>query len=103
MKARASDNRDNMGPFRIPLWAFLIAMLCWHAGGWDGSEAGASESRDDADSGSGAGGHTGVFAVVRCSGVGLVGERGTGVPNASIAEISIEMDFSMSITLEYAE
>ncbi len=68
---------------------------------WEGSDA-ASE-RDDVDSGSGTGGHQGVFAVVRCSGVGLVGERGTGMPNASIAELSIEIDFSMSITFEYSE
>ena len=40
--------------------------------------------------------------VVRLADVGLVGERGTGVPNATISEVSVELDVSLTLTLEFS-
>lgn len=40
--------------------------------------------------------------VVRLSEVGLIGEKGTKVPNASIAEISLELELSLTFTFDYS-
>ncbi len=39
--------------------------------------------------------------VVRLSEVGLIGEKGTKVPNASIAEISVEVELCLTFNFEY--
>lgn len=67
----------------------------WEGGTERGSEAGL-------DSVSGSGGHRkGLFVVVRLSEVGLIGEKGTKVPNASIAEISVEVELCLTFNFEY--
>lgn len=40
--------------------------------------------------------------VVRLSEVGLIGEKGTKVPNASIAEISIEAEVLLTFSFEFS-
>lgn len=39
--------------------------------------------------------------VIRLSEVGLIGEKGTKVPNASIAEISVEVELCLTFNFEY--
>ena len=54
------------------------------------------------DSASGSGGNRkGLFVVVRLSEVGLIGEKGTKVPNASIAEISVEVELCLTFKFEF--
>ena len=54
------------------------------------------------DSTSGGGGsRKGLFVVVRLSDVGLIGEKGTKVPNASIAEISVEVELCLTFSFEF--
>ena len=60
-----------------------------------GSEAGL-----DSASGSAAN-RKGLFLVVRLSEVGLIGEKGTKVPNASIAEISVEVELLLTFKFEF--
>lgn len=40
--------------------------------------------------------------VLRLSDVGLVGERGSKVPNASIGELSLEIEVALALDFEYA-
>ncbi|KAL0041621.1 hypothetical protein WJX79_009772 [Trebouxia sp. C0005] len=67
---------------------------------WEGATDRGSEA--GLDSVSGSGGHRkGLFVVVRLSEVGLIGEKGTKVPNASIAEISVEVELCLTFNFEY--
>lgn len=72
------------------------------AGGefWEGSTERGSEAGVDSASGSG-GNRKGLFVVVRLSEVGLIGEKGTKVPNASIAEISVEVELCLTFKFEF--
>lgn len=67
---------------------------------WEGSTEKGSEAGLDSVSGSG-GNRKGLFVVVRLSEVGLIGEKGTKVPNASIAEISVEIELTLTFNFEY--
>ena len=49
-----------------------------------------------------ASGRAGLWVVLRLSDVGLVGERGSKVPNASIGELSLEVEVALALTFEYA-
>lgn len=49
-----------------------------------------------------ASGRAGLWVVLRLSDVGLVGERGSKVPNASIGELSLEVEIALALTFEYA-
>ena len=40
--------------------------------------------------------------VLRLSDVGLVGERGSKVPNASIGELSLEIEVALALSFEFA-
>ena len=44
----------------------------------------------------------GLLVVVRLSEVGLIGEKGTKVPNTSIAEISLEVELSLTFKFDYS-
>lgn len=48
-----------------------------------------------------AAGRAGVFVVLRLEDVSLVGERGTKIPNATIREIDVELEFKMQLIFEY--
>ena len=80
----------------LQLWALIASGTeFWEGATERGSEAGL-------DSVSGSGGHRkGLFVVVRLSEVGLSGEKGTKVPNASIAEISVEVELCLTFNFEY--
>jgi hypothetical protein len=47
-------------------------------------------------------GRAGLWVVLRLSDVGLVGERGSKVPNASIGELSLEIEVALALDFEYA-
>ena len=47
-------------------------------------------------------GRAGLWVVLRLSSVGLVGERGSKVPNASIGELSLEIEVALALDFEYA-
>ena len=53
--------------------------------------------------GSSAGGTSrqGLFVVVRLCEVSLIGEKGSRVPNAAIAEISVEIELALTLSLAY--
>ena len=40
--------------------------------------------------------------LCRCQDVGLLGERGSKVPNATIGQLSIEVEVAMTLNLEYS-
>ena len=40
--------------------------------------------------------------MVRCQDVGLLGERGSKVPNATIGQLSIEVELQLTLSLEYS-
>jgi hypothetical protein len=44
----------------------------------------------------------GLWVVLRLSNVSLVGERGSKVPNASIGELSLEIEVTLALDFEYA-
>ena len=67
---------------------------------WEGATERGSDTGLDSVSGSG-GSRKGMFVVVRLSEVGLIGEKGTKVPNASIAEISVEIELNLTFKFEY--
>ena len=39
-----------------------------------------------------------MLVAVRCAEVALVGERGTKVPNFAVAELSLELEFQLSLS-----
>ena len=43
-----------------------------------------------------------MWCVIRCQDVGLLGERGSKVPNASIGQLSIEMELQLTLALEFS-
>lgn len=45
---------------------------------------------------------TGLLVVVRLEEVGLVGEKGSKVPSASFAEISIELELQLTLAFEFS-
>ena len=49
-----------------------------------------------------ASGRAGLWVVLRLSDVGLVGERGSKVPNASIGELSLEIEVALALSFEFA-
>ena len=49
-----------------------------------------------------ASGRAGLWAVLRLSEVGLVGERGSKVPNASIGELSLEIEVALALDFEFS-
>lgn len=76
---------------------------------WAGAEvkgeAGAADRLSEgaeAASTSGASGRSGMWIVVRCSEVGLLGERGSKVPSAAIGELSLEIELSLALDFEYS-
>lgn len=67
---------------------------------WDAA-ASTAESTEGGDTASASTSRRGLFAVVRCQDVALLGERGTKVPNASIEQLSLEIEVAMTLNLEY--
>ena len=49
-----------------------------------------------------ASGRAGLWVVLRLSEVGLVGERGSKVPNASIGELSLEIEVALALDFEFS-
>ena len=81
----------------------LEAVVCCEPGesaadGWDRA-SGAGSAPDTASQ---AAGRRGLWAVIRCQDVGLLGERGSKVPNASIGQLSIEVEVALTLHLEYS-
>ena len=67
------------------------------------ARTGTSQNSGAMDSAStSASGRAGLWVVLRLSDVGLVGERGSKVPNASIGELSLEIEVALALTFEYA-
>ncbi len=94
--ANGPNSLNRYADLPFTTWVFDASGTEFWEGGTDrGSEAGL-------DSVSGSGGHRkGLFVVVRLSEVGLIGEKGTKVPNASIAEISVEVELCLTFNFEY--
>lgn len=65
-------------------------------------ETGSSRSGGAGDTSSLGGGRQGMLVAVRCMEVGLVGEKGSKVPNFAIQELSLEMDFQLSLSWTYS-
>ncbi|KAK9802713.1 hypothetical protein WJX73_010173 [Symbiochloris irregularis] len=63
-------------------------------GSTEGGETGAEASSTTS-------GRRGLFAVVRCNDLALLGERGSKVPNATIGQLSLEIEVAMTLSLEY--
>lgn len=42
-----------------------------------------------------------MLVAIRCMEVALVGEKGSKVPNLALQELSLEMDFQLSISWQY--
>ena len=72
------------------------------AGGdsWESSTERGSEAGADSTSASGSN-RKGLFVEVRLSDLGLIGEKGTKVPNASIAEFSVEVELCLTFQFEF--
>ena len=71
---------------------------------WDAaaSVTGASTEGDSGlDAASVSTGRRGLFAVVRCNDLALLGERGSKVPNAAIGQLTLEIEVAMNLHLEY--
>lgn len=45
---------------------------------------------------------SGLWIVVKCSEVGLLGERGSKVPSASIGELALEVELSLAMEFEFS-
>ena len=69
---------------------------------WESSTQRSSEAPDSACGNSITSSRSGLYVVARLADVGLVGERGTGVPNATISEVSVELDVSLTLALEFS-
>lgn len=62
---------------------------------------GSTEGDSGLDAASSSTQRRGLFAVVRCNDVALLGEKGSKVPNASIGQLSLEIEIAMTLSLEY--
>ena len=67
-----------------------------------GGEATGSQAGHGGGDAASVSGRTGLWVVVRCCDMGLVGERGTKVPNAAIGELSLELELSLALSYEYS-
>jgi hypothetical protein len=45
---------------------------------------------------------SGLWIVVRCSDVGLLGERGSKVPSASIGQLTLGVELSLAMDFEFS-
>ena len=64
-------------------------------------EVGSSRSGGGGGDASSAAGKQGMLVAIRCMEVGLVGEKGSKVPNFALQELSLEMDFQLSLSWQY--
>lgn len=64
-------------------------------------ETGSSRSGGAGDASSVGSGRQGMLMAVRCMEVGLVGEKGSKVPNFAVQELSLEMDFQLNLSWTY--
>lgn len=64
-------------------------------------ETGSSRSGGAGGDASSAAGRQGMLVAVRCMEVGLVGEKGSKVPNFALQQLSLEMDFQLSLSWHY--
>lgn len=62
---------------------------------------GSSRSGGGGGDASSATGKQGMLVAIRCMEVGLVGEKGSKVPNFALQELSLEMDFQLSLSWQY--
>ncbi len=76
--------------------------LCMADAASEQLETGSSRSGGGADASSLGGGKQGMLVAVRCMEVGLVGEKGSKVPNFAVQELSLEMDFQLSLSWTYS-
>lgn len=75
--------------------------ICFVCAASEQLETGSSRSGGGADANSLGGGKQGMLVAVRCMEVGLVGEKGSKVPNFAVQELSLEMDFQLSLSWTY--
>eukprot|EP01025_Chloroclados_australasicus_P054394 TRINITY_DN6444_c1_g1_i9.p1 TRINITY_DN6444_c1_g1~~TRINITY_DN6444_c1_g1_i9.p1 ORF type:complete len:1276 (+),score=187.54 TRINITY_DN6444_c1_g1_i9:169-3996(+) len=71
---------------------------------WDKtSEAGTNQSNEDVDVEDTSVQRQGVYIVIQASGVEVVGEKGTKVPNLTAAEVSLEVECKATAEFEYSQ
>jgi hypothetical protein len=84
-------------------WDAVPSCLCVHTESkGKGGPTDRSSEAPEAASMSGTSSRSGMWIVVQCSGVGLLGERGSKVPSASIGELSLEIELSLALDFEYS-
>ena len=82
----------------MPWCATSVPSVRARADEWDRATSGAGSAHE---SGSQVAGRRGLWCVIRCQDVGLLGERGSKVPNATIGQLSIEVELQLTLALEY--